>query len=927
MAEAPSQSQLMNGGFEAGSTGWDLTDGPWSIGTTPGNAYEGNGYLEISSSDGDSNGALNSLIVPVYPGQKIVARARIRTISSSKDYPQGEIGTFVVILWLNEAGIPIARTDAPTVGSRGLDTGWRLNSVVGTAPPGAEFARFAIFNYNLGSGNISRVDACEWNYAFDRKVSISSPATGSEHKQGSVITFQATVAGTTPPVKEVYYKSGTTVLGRSSASPFTVNYSGFPIGEHSVVAVAVGTDGSEVESSPITVNVISAFLDREYRASNSYTYLVAENISGLSSSLPLSAKIMGVELLVDYSMAVLMRTLDEGVSDPAAASTNVAFDIVNGGTLEAIMLEPSGEGYSVVGNGAIATIPIEREAFELTEESTTDDGRKWAVLQAEDASVVLGSETETFGLEAVSAGDFLDRALGIRFYPNLGSIPQYTLRGDACYRLFINKVRARIYFDAGSVEYYFASPDKSHIVKGRLVSAEVLDGDLRTADASGVLQLAPELEVMDGYLEPTVYPGYTIHAAYPPTDANQIGVVSGEFGAVGMEYNGLPTQKQVKDNRSRYMFISANFYGDKKLASMYGANGYDRGFAYNGDWFYKIYTQPDTEKDKPRHVAYHHAHLALGYDEGRVDISVVGEPYNFTGLDGASSWTIGDKVVGLLSLSGTVLGVFGSKSVWGISGTTVDNFATQVISPNIGATEYTICDMGSPVYANAYGIYTLEQVQQYGDFMGTPLSQDISPWLRPRLVRKSTSDKEVVAAWPVRSKNQYRLAFSDGYITSMTMNGAGTPTFSLQKYFYQPDPVNPYVSDDLYSYPSMVPAAVSSELSDDGEERIHMAPYVEDVKEAVAPVPPPVPSVCIPASTTTVSYIIHLDDPLNAAKGMDVEVGYPISRGGVVSYDGYGVEMWDYFEVEEGSYTDVPVTDYYDGTYLGCLRLTVVPNA
>jgi hypothetical protein len=273
--------------------------------------------------------------------------------------------------------------------------------------------------------------------------------------------------------------------------------------------------------------------------------------------------------------------------------------------------------------------------------------------------------------------------------------------------------------------------------------------------------------------------------------------------------------------------ISANFFGDLDLNSIYGAHGLERGFAYNGDFFYKIYTQPDAAKDKPRHVAYHHFHLALGFAEGRVDISVAGKPWNFDGSQGATSWAVGDAVVGLLPFSGTILGVYGSKSISGISGTTSENFATQVISPNIGATEYTVCDMGFPVHANAYGVYTLQQVQQYGDYMGSPMSQDISPWLRPRLLRKTTSDKEVVVAWPVRSKNQYRLAFSDGYIMSMTLNGQAIPTFSFQKYFYTGSNVDPYVSDDLYTYPSIVPAAVSSQLDDGGEERIHIAPYID----------------------------------------------------------------------------------------------------
>lgn len=46
---------------------------------------------------------------------------------------------------------------------------------------------------------------------------------------------------------------------------------------------------------------------------------------------------------------------------------------------------------------------------------------------------------------------------------------------------------------------------------------------------------------------------------------------------------------------------------------------------------------------------------------------------------------------------------------------------------------------------------------------------------------------------------------------------------------------------DMYSMPSIVPAAVSSELDDGGEERIHIAPYVEP-----PPPPPPPPPVLEP---------------------------------------------------------------------------------
>lgn len=273
--------------------------------------------------------------------------------------------------------------------------------------------------------------------------------------------------------------------------------------------------------------------------------------------------------------------------------------------------------------------------------------------------------------------------------------------------------------------------------------------------------------------------GYTVHTHFPPTDENKIADVNST-----MTYNGLPIYADLYFARTKSKFITANFYGDERMNSMFGVNGVDRAYSYNGEYFYKIYTQPEADLDRPRHVAYHHGHLALGYKEGRVDISVAGEPWNFSGVDGASSWGIGDSVTGMIPLSGTILGIFCDNSITGLSGTTVDNFATQVISPRMGALEYTVVDMGFPVYANSYGIYTLSQTQEYGDYLGTPLSQDISPWLRPRLTIDDNKPAGVNLAYPVRSKNQYRLSFTDGYILTMTMNFGqqGAPTFSKHKY-------------------------------------------------------------------------------------------------------------------------------------------------
>ena len=770
---------------------------------------------------------LNDARGAVATGQSVTARAIIAQNDTNVSANWGRVRLY----WFDSTGGVIDFNEGNMIA--GNYSNYSQSTVTATAPAGAAFAALGVWVRANSSGGML-IGSVSWNHVDNRSAVLTSPTNGGTYTENSPVPFRIVLSGSgsLAPTSVHYWVRNTvtsveTEVAVSSTSPFNVNVSTLDPGTYEAWAVAeYPADSITTALVDFTVGAI-ILPTREYKASNSYTYMVMEGIQGLGSQVPSTALVTGVEITVAYDMEAISRALDLGISDPTQATADVIFDITQAGTMEAIMLEKDGESYTQIGANMTSTVDLIRSDFNV-EETGVSQGKKWTLFTMDDpATVSLGGDALLFGGTTMAITDFLNKAIGLRFYPVFTTKPEYADSGDGAFRMQVNSVKVSVYFDAGSVEYYFASPDKTQVIKGTLVSANILEGRLQTGDAAGVLQLMPTLEVVDG-TQTWIGSDWTIHSVYPPTDANQIGLVDEveDGSAVGMRYNGLPTQRQVRDNRSRYKFITENFYGDPNLNSMYGVHGLPRAFAYNNEYFYKIYTQADPDKDSPRSLANHHTHLALGFHGGRVDISVVGEPYNFDGVLGASSWAFGDKVVGLLPLSGTILGVFGSKSIQGISGTTVDNFATQVISPNIGAIEYTIADMGFPIYANAYGVYTLDQTQKYGDYLGEPMSRDISPWIRPRLLRKKTSNKEVECAFPVRSKNQYRLCFADGYIMTMTLNGAQTPTFAPQKYFYTT--TDAALVTNIYEQNALVPAAVSSELDDAGEERIHIAPYMND---------------------------------------------------------------------------------------------------
>lgn len=789
---------LVNPSFETGNlTGWVIeSDSPVTYSVINNSAADseqrtpyGSHLLLFPSGTPGQFFVMQEAYTPVSPGKVVKASLNYTQGPASSGLNTGRI----VIKWYDSDQNLLLENYGKLIyatGTHGSNQGrnYVLSDVTATAPANAAYMRIGLWS-NRDRNSWTSVDNFVWDYATPDVV-LTYPINGMTYAFGDAVPFRVSVEEADSIVSIQYIATDLTTsdeidLGTVEEAPYALNYSDLPAGNYSVLARATYTGGVVVDTDPHTFTVGTPIPPdtREYKASNAYSYLVAKNFVGLGGSIPPTAQIVGMQTVVDYYVEALIRSKDFDIDDLTAARYSAAFDMVPTATFETVLLQENEDSYTSLGPAATEQVEILRSDYTVIEDGVSE-GKRWTVLRGADKQVTIGDSSTVFGMEFLPAANIESKALGIRFYPNLAPKPDFADSGDACFRVHIDKLRVQIYFDAGSVEYYFASPDRESIIKGTLASYTVLEGNLSSADAEGVFQLLPELEVMDGS-QTWIGNDWTIHAAYPPTDANQIGLVGNIEGEpeVGMKYNALPTQQQVKDNRSRYQFITENFYGDPELNSMYGVHGLERAFAYNGEYFYKIYTQSDPEKDSPRSVANHHGHLALGFNGGRVDISVVGEPYNFDGAMGASSWAFGDKVVGLLPLSGTILGVFGAKSIWGISGTTVDNFATQVVSPNIGAIEYTICDMGFPVYANAYGIYTLSQTQQYGDYLGQPMSRDISPWLRPRLLRKATSDKEVVCAFPVRSKNQYRLCFSDGYVSTMTLNGQALPTFSFQKYF------------------------------------------------------------------------------------------------------------------------------------------------
>src|SRR5262249_12544852 len=87
-------------------------------------------------------------------------------------------------------------------------------------------------------------------------VSLTAPAPNSQFQAGDNVRLTATASDPDGTVDHVKFLQGTTVLGQSSTSPFTVTWNRVGEGIYALTAVAFDNDGARTTSSPISISVV-----------------------------------------------------------------------------------------------------------------------------------------------------------------------------------------------------------------------------------------------------------------------------------------------------------------------------------------------------------------------------------------------------------------------------------------------------------------------------------------------------------------------------------------------------------------------------------------------------------------------------------------------------------------------------------------------
>jgi len=211
----------------------------------------------------------------------------------------------------------------------------------------------------------------------------------------------------------------------------------------------------------------------------------------------------------------------------------------------------------------------------------------------------------------------------------------------------------------------------------------------------------------------------------------------------------------------KFEFVNHNFAGSSSTEKMYGVDGKNNCFEWNGTVFANISTGMTT--DTPTHIGVHKNHLFLSFEGGSIQHSGVGAPASWTLNTGAGEIGIGTEITNIDSMRGNALVITGSDRINILYGTSSADWDLKSFSTELGVVANTteIIDAGL-VWFNGRNVTHMSTTQSFGDFNTASLSTRVTKLLSVRL------DK-VVGSSVNYKKNQYRLFFNDKTVAVATI--------------------------------------------------------------------------------------------------------------------------------------------------------------
>lgn len=233
-------------------------------------------------------------------------------------------------------------------------------------------------------------------------------------------------------------------------------------------------------------------------------------------------------------------------------------------------------------------------------------------------------------------------------------------------------------------------------------------------------------------------------------------------GGATVTLSGIQTAISLSPG-GKFEFERANFSGTLGTRRIYGCDGVNRGFEFDGTVLVPITT--GTSPDTPKHLSEFKKHLFWAFQTSVV-FSGPGLPYQYAALNGAGELACGDTVTGFKRQAGNeasaALEITCLEQTQILYGAGLYTWDLQTFKEGTGAQHYSVQNLGRTYAMDANGVIDLHHVQAYGNFEQVTLTWPIKTFITEKRSR-------VAYSAVCRQKSQYRVFFTDGTGLYMTL--------------------------------------------------------------------------------------------------------------------------------------------------------------
>lgn len=271
--------------------------------------------------------------------------------------------------------------------------------------------------------------------------------------------------------------------------------------------------------------------------------------------------------------------------------------------------------------------------------------------------------------------------------------------------------------------------------------------------------------------------GYLQIGATLPGNGPVLGVVTFQGDYYAIRDNGTDATLYKFDGASwvsvgnvpsgRYEFAVGNFLATAAGEALYMVGG-GKPYELKGGTL----TELTGAQAGATFIAVHNNRLFLGFKPGSLQYSVVGDPTDWAGANGAGEIGTQGELTGLLNGTGGTLHVMGRDHIKTLYGFSSADFELRTTVPNSGARPYSAQNMIQPYFVSERGIASLKSSQDFGDFSQLQVGAAMEP-----LFADAGFANLVVCSSISKRRAQYRVFFSDG--SGVYLSPAGPTTVSF----------------------------------------------------------------------------------------------------------------------------------------------------